>query len=726
MSNSAAVRAGSAFVEVSLRDKMKEGARRIQSQLTAISSTFSTFGAGLVAAGATATAAFGSIAGTIGAAALHFADSGSELADMSARTGVAASSLSALGYAAKLTGAELGDVEGALRKMQKLLGAAAGGSKEASDKLAQLGLSAGSLLKMSPEKQFATISAAIAKIQDPTLQASIAMELFGKSATSILPLINSDIKAVTDSARELGLVLSDEDVAAADALGDSIDTLKMTFKAVYNAIGAAVSGPLTAFTDIATNLVATVGQVVNANRALFVGLGALSLVGTAAGAALLTLGGALLGVGGIIAGVGALGPAFLAGWGMITAAITPLIPVIAAVAGGLLAVGATYAAIAYVANEAGLLKPIFDGLSSVVSTLYGTFTQAFGGIAKAISAGEFSKAAQILWVGIKLAFFQGAKSAFDAFIWLFNNGLSAAAAFAQALGKTIWNIFKAIPEMLMSALSGGVTLAEILAKAISGGMAGALDKSIADAQGQLNALTASDKKPGDKAKPGGGGGLVDTQAIEDAAAARKGIADRIKALQDETTEMKLGADAFDLYKLKLQGATAEQLNQVRSLQNYRDQLKAKAKAEEDAKKATEDAKKKAEDDKKDLMERGKKMAEEVRTPFQVMQDKIKEINMLQAAGAIDSKTAGLQRDAARNDFNAPMRDAMKNGRNTIAEINTQASMDVVHRTRATYMGGAPGKNKLEETAQSQLEEQRKTNQLLERGGAGLTVNIRRL
>lgn len=697
--SSSAVKAGEAYVEVSLRDKIKEGARRIQSQLSAVSSGLKSYGAGLAAAGGAATAAFGTVAGAIGSAAMSFAETGSELADMSARTGIAADSLSALGYAAKLNGSNLGELEGSIRKMQKAIGDAAGGSKVAAEKLESLGLSADKLLKLSPDQQFAAIAAEIAKIDDPTLRASAAMEIFGKSATRILPLIQSDIVGTIAEAKRLGLVMSVDDANAADALGDAIDTLKTSFAAIYNSIGAAVAGPLTAFAKVATDITGAIGRWIGNNRALFVAIAGISLVGAAAGAAVLTLGGVLMGLGAAIAGVAAAAPFLVGVWGALVTAIAPALPVIAAVAAGLIGVTAAWASVLYIANEAGILSQVFGGISTAANQLWQTMIKTFGGIATALGDGQYSKAAQVLWVGIKLAFFQGAKSSLDAFSWLFNNGLKLTVDFAKALGQTIWNIFKSIPDMLIAALSGGVTLAEILSKALTEGISGSLDASMAAAQEELNRLTAKDPTAA-KDQPGKGAASSGAATTGTSEEGQKAFDDRIKALQDETTEMELGADAFDLYKLKLQGVGDEQLAQVQALQAHRNALKAKAKAEDDAKKAAEDATKKAEDDRKSMMDRGKQLTDEVRTPFQVLQDKLKELDTLYAAGAINQQTYLGQKQNATDAFNAPMQNAMKAGRNSIADINTQASLDVVLRTRNSYVGSA-GKNNMEGIAKEQ-------------------------
>lgn len=707
-----AVKAGEAFVEVALREKIKEGARRIQSELNSVAAGFKTFGAGIAAAGATATAAFGSLTGVIGGAALSFAEAGSTIADMSARTGIGASSLSALSYAAKLSGSNIEEVELALRKMQKAIGDAVGGSKSAAEKFASIGLSIKTIANLTPEQQFAAISAAIAKIDDPTLRASKAMEFFGKSATQILPLITSDISATIAEARKLGAVMSDEDAAAADALGDAIDSLKMTFAALYNSIGAAVAGPLTTLATVTAGIVGTISQFVTANRGLSAAIAAVGVVGTAAGAALLVLGGSLFGIGAVISGIAYAFPLLAGAFTAVSTAIVPLLPIIAAVAAGLAVIGATAAGIAYVAYQAGILQKVFSGIGSTLSELSSIVGQTFGGITRALSAGEYTKAAQILWAGIKTAFFAGAKAAYLSFVWLFENALSLGAAFAQSLGQTLWNVFRSIPRLLRDALSGGASIAAILAAAISEGIGNSLDVAQARAQAELDRLTADNA-----AGPGqpGRGQQTPIDVIDAEKASKDEIQSRIDALRDETLEMQLGANAFDLYKLKIQGATEEQLNQVRALQAYRDQLKAKTKADEEAKKAAEDA-----------AARGKQLTEQVRTPFQVLQDKIKEVNSLLADGQITQETADRAIAKAREDFQAPMREAMKSGRNTIANINTQEALDVVLRTRASYAGGA-AKSEAEDLAKQQLAELQKINQREERGaGSKLTINIRRI
>jgi hypothetical protein len=166
-----------------------------------------------------------SVAGTLGLAFASVSKAinvGSELVDLRDRTGFAIESLSALRYAAGQTGASLADFETATKKMQKAI-------VEGSKKFDELGLSVTNLRRQRPEAQFLAIAEAISKLSTPAERTAAALEIFGKSGTSLLPLLKdgkNGIKALTDEAKRLGLVLSGEEAEAAEKFGDKLDMLK--------------------------------------------------------------------------------------------------------------------------------------------------------------------------------------------------------------------------------------------------------------------------------------------------------------------------------------------------------------------------------------------------------------------------------------------------------------------------------------------------------------------
>jgi len=196
------IEAGRAFVKLYTKDA---------GLLSGLKAGLGTVAKGIGAAAVGIGALGGVAAAGIGAALTHFASLGSELNDMSASTGVAAGSLAELKFAAEQSGAGLEDVEIALKKFVK------GGHDV---------------------KQFDQMAASIAAIKDPSERARKAMEMFGKGGTKLLPMF-AELKSLRNEAQSLGLAPSDEDVAMADALGDSFDKIKSVMGAAMFKIGAA-------------------------------------------------------------------------------------------------------------------------------------------------------------------------------------------------------------------------------------------------------------------------------------------------------------------------------------------------------------------------------------------------------------------------------------------------------------------------------------------------------
>jgi hypothetical protein len=128
--------------------------------------------------------------------------------------------------------------------MQKAIVEAAKGSADAQRNLALLGLSLADLDGLSPDEQFKLIADRLSRIEDPTIRAAMAMEFFGRSGTTLLPmLVNgaAGIDAFAAQARALGLVMSTENAEAAHKFSQALDILWRVIKSGVNAIGAALA-----------------------------------------------------------------------------------------------------------------------------------------------------------------------------------------------------------------------------------------------------------------------------------------------------------------------------------------------------------------------------------------------------------------------------------------------------------------------------------------------------
>jgi hypothetical protein len=210
-----AIRAGQAFVEMGLNsDPLTKGLKAAESQLKG-------FGIAVTQIGAAAGAAGAAITVPLLAMAKTFAEGTSALQHMSERTGISIEALSALGYAAKQTGIDLDTVEGAVRKMQKAMTAGSLENQQAAQTFANLGLNVKALEQLKPEKAFEVLADRIAAIPNENARAGAAMLIFGKTGTSILPLIEN-MATLTKEAKDFGLVASTKGVEAGTRLQHSI------------------------------------------------------------------------------------------------------------------------------------------------------------------------------------------------------------------------------------------------------------------------------------------------------------------------------------------------------------------------------------------------------------------------------------------------------------------------------------------------------------------------
>ncbi len=184
MPSASGIRAGRAFVELFGDDsKLVRCLNSVQTKVKDFGKGIMSFGGKIMAGG------LALVAPHVGAVK-SFTDWGSELTHMSERTGIGVEALSELDYAAKISGSDMETFETGIRKMSKAITGVNEESKAAQKTLAHLGLTVDQLAGLGPEKQFELIANQLSKIQDPTRKAAIAMEIFGKSGTKLLPMMN--------------------------------------------------------------------------------------------------------------------------------------------------------------------------------------------------------------------------------------------------------------------------------------------------------------------------------------------------------------------------------------------------------------------------------------------------------------------------------------------------------------------------------------------------------
>jgi hypothetical protein len=200
-------------------------------------------GIGLIVSGMSAAAA----------SVWRFTEAAAGIDDIAQRTGASAEALSQLRYAAEQSGANLEAVEKGMRKLGDVTTQAAGGSKAAAAALASVGLSAEQLLAMPVEDRFLAVAQGISQIQDPAAQASVAMDLLGKSGADLVPMMADGaggIRALMAEADKLGMTISGEQAAAAAAFDDKWQGLVATLRNASNIIAVAVLPYLSQMIDM--------------------------------------------------------------------------------------------------------------------------------------------------------------------------------------------------------------------------------------------------------------------------------------------------------------------------------------------------------------------------------------------------------------------------------------------------------------------------------------------
>jgi hypothetical protein len=467
--NASNIRAGGAFVEIGTKDNLSQALARALAKLKAFGAAVSAIGNGIKVAGrfvsemgtslvdaGARVLKYGLIAkAALAAAALAYASMGDKIAKASTRTGIAAEALSELAFAADRSAVDFETLEGSVRKMQKTVAAAAVGSAEARLALSRLGLTVADLNGLTPDKMLEKIADGMAGIQDPTARAALALSIFGKTGTAILPLFSDGAKGISRlraEAARLGLTMSTADAKAAEEFHDRLtDLYRVADNSVFR-VGGALAAGMREFAVRTTEILVRVNRWISANRELVTRAAQVTTAVLATGAAMVVLGYGIKLVGGAISGFGSLftvaGAAIqglAVGLGLI---LNPVGLIVAGLAG----------MAAYFVYAAGAGGDAMKFLSGAFFTLRGDATKAFGGIADALTAGDIKLAAQILWATLKLEWNRGV-AALDA-AWL---GFKT--AFVGIVYQATYGASSAWEEMQARFASGWINTMAALKKA---------------------------------------------------------------------------------------------------------------------------------------------------------------------------------------------------------------------------------------------------------------------
>lgn len=214
----------------------------------------------------TAIAALGAAAiaavGAIGALVFNAAEAAGELVDLSAQTGISTTRLQELAYIGDQVGTSSDTMTSSLARLVRSMSSAQDQQEKFDDALAegkmedeihvpmdmaaafnQLGVaftdSGGNL--RDNEAVFADVIDALGQVSNESERDALSMQIFGKSAQELNPLIkagSAEMSRLAQQAHDVGAVMSEEDVAALEAFDDSMASLQAGVKGTLGTLAA--------------------------------------------------------------------------------------------------------------------------------------------------------------------------------------------------------------------------------------------------------------------------------------------------------------------------------------------------------------------------------------------------------------------------------------------------------------------------------------------------------
>ena len=201
-----------------------------------------------------AVAAVGTAVAAGAKALTDFSVGGAQYADTilneSEVTGIAADKLQEYKYAAELVDVSTETLTKSMAKNIKSMASAQKGTGATADAYKKLGVSVtnsdGSL--RDSEEVYWELIDALGTVENETERDALAMQILGKSAQELNPLINAGSERMAElgqQARDAGAVLSNEALESFGAFDDQLQYLKVNSEAAKNALGTALLPMLT-------------------------------------------------------------------------------------------------------------------------------------------------------------------------------------------------------------------------------------------------------------------------------------------------------------------------------------------------------------------------------------------------------------------------------------------------------------------------------------------------
>lgn len=186
---------------------------------------------------------------------------------LSMQTGQSTQQLQEFSYATELIDVSVDTLQGSLRKLTNNMQDTMNGTGNAKASFEALGVSvtnADGSMRSANDVFYETIDA-LGKVKNETERDAMSMDVFGRSAQDLNPLIiqgSKTLKAYADEAHNMGYVLDDEALSALGAVDDAYQRLQKTQEGVKNQLAVEFAPYLEEFYGDLTTMVKDGGKAI--------------------------------------------------------------------------------------------------------------------------------------------------------------------------------------------------------------------------------------------------------------------------------------------------------------------------------------------------------------------------------------------------------------------------------------------------------------------------------
>lgn len=186
---------------------------------------------------------------------------------LSMQTGQSTQQLQEFSYATELIDVSVDTLQGSLRKLTNNMQDTMNGTGNAKASFEALGVSvtnADGSMRSANDVFYETIDA-LGKVKNETERDAMSMDIFGRSAQDLNPLIiqgSKTLKAYADEAHNMGYVLDDEALSALGAVDDAYQRLQKTQEGVKNQLAVEFAPYLEEFYGDVTTMVKDGGKAI--------------------------------------------------------------------------------------------------------------------------------------------------------------------------------------------------------------------------------------------------------------------------------------------------------------------------------------------------------------------------------------------------------------------------------------------------------------------------------